>query len=37
VIGLLFGFLGCIALSYATDRKATNIWGIPLLRRVLED
>lgn len=34
VIGLLFGFLGCIALSYATDRKATNIWGIPLLRRV---
>lgn len=32
-IGLLFGFLGCIALSYATERKGTNIWGIPLLRK----
>ena len=33
VIGLLFGFLGAISLSYATNRKATNIWGIPLLRK----
>jgi len=33
VIGLLFGFLGAITLSYITNRKATNIWGIPLLRK----
>jgi hypothetical protein len=35
VVGGLFGFLGCIALGYATDRRATNIWGIPLLRTKL--
>lgn len=33
VLGLMFGLLGCIALSYVTDRKATNVWGIPLLKR----
>jgi hypothetical protein len=37
VIGFLFGFMGCIALGYATDRKATNIWGIPLLRSKTKD
>jgi hypothetical protein len=31
-LGLLFGYFGCILLGYATDRRATNIWGIPLLR-----
>ena len=33
VLGLLFGFLGCISLGYATNRRGTNIWGIPLLRK----
>ena len=31
-LGFIFGYLGCIALGYATDRRATNVWGIPLLR-----
>jgi hypothetical protein len=31
-LGLLIGFLGTVSLAYMTDRKATNIWGIPLLR-----
>jgi hypothetical protein len=31
-LGLLIGFLGTVALAYATERRATNIWGIPLLR-----
>jgi len=39
--GLLFGFaigyLGCISLGYATDRRATNLWGIPLLRDRIND
>ena len=39
--GLLFGFaigyLGCIALGYATDRRGTNLWGIPLLRDRIND
>ena len=30
--GILLGYLGAIALGYATDRRATNLWGIPLLR-----
>jgi hypothetical protein len=30
--GLLLGYTGAIALGYATDRRATNLWGIPLLR-----
>jgi len=32
LLGLVFGYFGCIALGYATDRRATNVWGIPLLR-----
>lgn len=32
LFGLAIGYLGCIALGYATDRRATNLWGIPLLR-----
>ena len=32
LFGLALGFFGCIALGYATDRRATNVWGIPLLR-----
>lgn len=32
VFGLAIGYLGCVALGYTTDRRATNIWGIPLLR-----
>jgi len=31
-LGLLIGFLGTVSLAYATNRRATNIWGIPLLR-----
>jgi hypothetical protein len=30
--GLSIGFLGCITLGYASDRRATNVWGIPLRR-----
>lgn len=30
--GLMLGYMGAIALGYATDRRATNLWGIPLLR-----
>jgi len=32
VIGLLLGYLICVTLGYVTGRRATNIWGIPLLR-----
>jgi hypothetical protein len=31
LLGVAIGYFGCIALGYSTDRKATNIWGIPLL------
>jgi len=31
-LGLIIGYLGTIALGYATNRRATNVWGIPLLR-----
>ena len=31
-LGFIFGYLGCITLGYATGRRATNVWGIPLLR-----
>jgi hypothetical protein len=31
-VGLIFGYFGAIALGYSTGRRATNIWGIPLLR-----
>jgi len=30
--GILLGYLMCIAIGHSTDRKATNIWGAPLLR-----
>jgi hypothetical protein len=32
LLGLFIGYIGTIALGYSTDRRATNIWGIPLLR-----
>jgi len=35
--GLVLGYLGCIALGYATNRRATNVWGIPLLRDRIND
>lgn len=31
-LGLILGYFGAIALSYATGRRMTNLWGIPLLR-----
>lgn len=31
-LGLALGYLGTIALAYATNRRLTNIWGTPLLR-----
>jgi hypothetical protein len=30
--GLAAGYFGYVALGYATDRRLTNVWGIPLLR-----
>jgi hypothetical protein len=30
--GTLMGYVFSVSLGYATDRKATNIWGMPLLR-----
>jgi hypothetical protein len=30
--GVILGYFGYVALGYATDRRMTNIWGIPLLR-----
>ena len=32
LFGLMIGYLGCIILGYATNRRATNVWGIPVLR-----
>lgn len=32
LIGFIFGYFGAIALGYSTGRRATNLWGIPLLR-----
>lgn len=32
VMGGVIGYFGAIALGFSTDRRATNIWGIPLLR-----
>jgi hypothetical protein len=32
LFGLSIGFFGYVALGYATNRRLTNIWGIPLLR-----
>jgi hypothetical protein len=31
-IGFILGYLICVTVGYVTDRRATNIWGIPLLR-----
>jgi hypothetical protein len=31
-LGALLGYFVAIVLGYATDRRATNLWGIPLLR-----
>ena len=31
LLGVAIGYFGAISLGYATGRKATNIWGIPLL------
>ena len=31
-LGVALGYLGAIIVGYATDRRATNLWGIPLLR-----
>jgi len=30
--GTLLGYVFSVSLGFATDRKATNIWGMPLLR-----
>ena len=32
LLGLLLGYLGCVTIGYLTDRRATNVWGIPLIR-----
>jgi hypothetical protein len=32
VLGCIAGYLICVTLGYVTDRRATNIWGIPMLR-----
>jgi hypothetical protein len=32
MMGLLFGYLGTVTLGYVTNKRATNIWGIPLIR-----
>lgn len=32
IMGGLMGYFVAIALGFSTDRRATNIWGIPLLR-----
>ncbi len=31
-LGGLMGYFLAIALGFSTDRRATNLWGIPLLR-----
>jgi hypothetical protein len=31
-VGTLLGYFLAIAIGYMSDRKLTNIWGIPLLR-----
>ena len=32
IFGLSIGYFGYVALGYATGRRLTNVWGIPLLR-----
>lgn len=36
-IGMIAGYFMCFILGYATDRRATNVWGIPLLRDRIND
>jgi hypothetical protein len=36
-LGIFLGYVLCIAVGYGTDRRATNIWGIPLLRDRIND
>jgi hypothetical protein len=31
-LGLVVGYLGTVTVGYMSDRRMTNIWGIPLLR-----
>ena len=31
-VGLMIGYFGAIALGFITDRRGTNVWGIPILR-----
>lgn len=37
LFGLAFSYLGAITLAAATDRRATNVWGIPLLKDRIND
>ena len=30
--GFAIGYFGCVLLGYATNRRATNVWGIPFLQ-----
>jgi hypothetical protein len=32
VLGFAIGYFGCVLLGYATNRRATNVWGIPFLQ-----
>jgi hypothetical protein len=32
LLGLALGYFGYVALGYASGRRLTNVWGIPLLR-----
>jgi hypothetical protein len=36
-VGLIAGYFICFILGYSTDRRATNVWGIPLLRDRIND
>jgi hypothetical protein len=35
--GLVLGYLAAVAIGYASNRRLTNIWGIPLLRDRIND
>jgi len=37
LFGLAFSYLGAVSLAAATDRRATNVWGIPLLKDRIND
>ena len=36
-IGVIAGYFMCFILGYSTNRRATNVWGIPLLRDRIND